>query len=497
MIEFSVKTTFSEKPQSDCLVVGVFEGGRLSLSAQKIDNDTQGQLAQVIAMGDCEGKIGQSLLLPHFFHMAKRVLLVGCGKEEEECTFTAFREITHCAAQALKNTGAATATLCLTEIPVKNHDIFWKIRQIGIITQNVFYRFDTLKSQPTPIRAPHCTLLVPEENLTQSEGTLKAVQAINRAIQTTKDLANLAPNICTPTFLAEKAQALAAEYPAIRTTVLEEQECATLGMGSFLSVTAGSNTPAKFIVMEYGNPREQKPIVLIGKGITFDTGGNSLKPASKMFTMKYDMCGGATVLAVLQAAAELALPLSIVGLVPTCENMPGPSATRPDDVVKSLSGTTIEILNTDAEGRLILADALTYSERYSPEVVIDIATLTGACVIALGMHASGLMSNDQALADALLSAGNAVGDRAWQLPLWDEYHETLKSDVADLTNISTADVGAGTIIAACFLSKFSKKYPWAHLDVAGTASIPAGSKKGATGRPVPLLVQYLLDKVNA
>jgi leucyl aminopeptidase len=307
----------------------------------------------------------------------------------------------------------------------------------------------------------------------------------------TRDLGNLPGNICTPSYLASSAKKLARRF-ALKVKVLEQKQMQALGMGSLLSVSRGSRQPPKLIVLEYhGAKQPGNPVALVGKGITFDSGGISIKPAAAMDEMKFDMCGAASVLGAMHAAAELQLPINIVGLIPSCENLPDGDANKPGDVVTSMSGQTIEVLNTDAEGRLILCDALTYSERFKPKTVIDIATLTGACVVALGNHASGLLGNDQALMDKLLAAGNESADRAWQLPLWEEYQEQLKSNFADMANIGGKE--AGTITAACFLSRFTKKFKWAHLDIAGVAWF-GGASKGASGRPVPLLTQYLIDE---
>jgi leucyl aminopeptidase len=326
-----------------------------------------------------------------------------------------------------------------------------------------------------------------------NEGALQQGLAIAHGMNLAKDLGNLPPNICTPTYLAQQAMSLAKTYK-LKATILEEKDMEKLGMGSLLSVSRGSRQPAKLIALEYrGLAKMERPIVLVGKGVTFDTGGISLKPASEMDEMKYDMCGAASVLGTLSAIAQMKLPINVVGIIPTTENMPGGNATKPGDIVTSMSGQTIEILNTDAEGRLILCDALTYAERYQPEVVIDIATLTGACVIALGHVASGLLSNDDKLAHELMQASEQSVDRAWHLPLWDDYQEQLKSNFADIANIGGR--AGGTITAACFLSRFTKKYRWAHLDIAGTAW-KSGKDKGATGRPVPLLTQFLIGRAS-
>ena len=315
--------------------------------------------------------------------------------------------------------------------------------------------------------------------------------AIATGMALAKDLGNLPGNICTPTHLAETAESLGKQHK-FDVEVLDRDDMEKLGMGSFLSVARGSHQPPKFIVMHYkGGKAKAKPVVLVGKGITFDTGGISLKPAAEMDEMKYDMCGAASVLGTFKAVAQMGLPINLVGLIPTTENMPGGGATKPGDVVTSMSGQTIEVLNTDAEGRLILCDALTYAERFKPECVIDVATLTGACVVALGKIPSGLLANDDELAAEILRRGTESGDRAWQLPLWDEYQELLKSNFADMGNIGGRY--AGTITAACFLSRFTKDYKWAHLDIAGTAWV-SGDAKGATGRPVPLLSAFLIGR---
>jgi leucyl aminopeptidase len=308
-------------------------------------------------------------------------------------------------------------------------------------------------------------------------------------------LGNLPGNVCTPTYLGERALALSTEFPDLKATVLERKDIEALGMGAFLSVARGSDEPPRFIVFEYnGSPKKQKPLVLVGKGITFDSGGISIKPAHDMDHMKFDMCGAAAVFGTMRAIAELKPPLHVVGLVAACENLPSGRATKPGDVVKSMSGQTIEVLNTDAEGRLILADALTYAERYDPEAVVDVATLTGAMVVALGHVACGVFSNNDSLARALVAAGDDAHDRAWQMPVWEDYQEGLSSNFADFANV--AGRAGGSITAACFLSRFAKKYDWAHLDIAGIA-YNEGKDKGATGRPVPLLTTWLLAQAEA
>jgi leucyl aminopeptidase len=317
--------------------------------------------------------------------------------------------------------------------------------------------------------------------------------AIAAGMTLTRDLGNLPANVCTPTYLADTSVKLGREWK-LAVEVLEQKDMEKLGMGSLLSVTRGSREPPKFVILRYsGGGKRERPVVLVGKGITFDTGGISLKPAAEMDEMKFDMCGAASVLGTLRAVAELKLKLNVIGLVPTCENMPGGAATKPGDIVTSLSGQTVEILNTDAEGRLILADALSYAERFEPQAVVDIATLTGACIIALGHVCSGLFASKDDLALELQAAGAESWDRVWRLSLWEDYHEQLKSNFADFANIGGRP--AGSVTAACFLSKFTGKYDWAHLDIAGTAW-KSGREKGATGRPVPLLTTFLMKRAK-
>lgn len=499
-MELSVKSGQPEKQRSACVVAGVYETRRLSPVAEKIDKASEGYVGNLLRRGDIEGKLGQILLLHNVpGTLADRVLLIGCGRERD-LGDKQYQDILAKAVSVLNETGSMEAVSFLCELNVKGRDMAWKVRQAAQISLDSLYNFDQFKTSKDSQRRPLRKIIfnVPtRRDLTKGEKALAEGEAIAHGMAYTKDLGNTPANICTPSYLAKQAQALAKKHSKISASILDESDIKSLKMGLFLSVTQGSAEPAKLITMEYqGTKKEVKPVVLVGKGITFDTGGNSLKPAINMVGMKYDMCGAATVFGVFKAIAELELPIRVVAVIPACENTPGGKATRPDDIVTSMSGQTVEILNTDAEGRLILADALTYAERYEPEVVIDMATLTGACVIALGHQASGLFSNHNPLAHELLNAGQMAGDRAWQLPLWDEYHELLKSNFADMANIGSAPV-AGTITAACFLSKFAKKFHWAHLDIAGTAAFFTAPGKGATGRPVPMLVQYLINHVEA
>ncbi|MEK7223496.1 MAG: leucyl aminopeptidase [Pseudomonadota bacterium] len=495
-MEFIVKSGTPEKQRSGCIVAGVFESRKLSTVARQIDEVSGGAISGILRRGDLEGKPGQTLLLHNIPNLpSERVLLVGCGKEKE-FNENRYRDTAAKAVSVLKDTGATEATSYLTELDVKGRDISWKVRQAVEVTEAALYRFDQLKSKPDNSRRAlrRVVLAVPKRSdLGPGEQAIREGRAIAEGMKLARDLGNLPGNLCTPAYLAEQAVEIGKQY-GLKITVLEKDDMEKLGMGALLSVARGSRQPPKLIVLEYHGGKEgEPPVALVGKGLTFDAGGISIKPAANMDEMKYDMCGGASVLGALKAAAELKLPLNIVGIIPSSENLPDGDANKPGDIVTSMSGQTVEVLNTDAEGRLILSDALTYAERYKPAVVIDIATLTGACVIALGAHASGLLANNDQLAREILGAGKYTHDRAWQLPLWDEYQKQLDSNFADMANIGGRE--AGTITGACFLARYAKNFKWAHLDIAGTAW-KTGKEKGATGRPVPLLVQFLINRAR-
>ena len=495
-MEFSVKTGHPEKQRTNCIIAGVFETRRLSNIAERLDEASKGYISNLLRRGDLEGKPGQTLLIHNVPNtLCDRVLLVGCGKERE-LGDKEFRDIIRKSIAALTQTGSIDAVSFLTELNVKSRNIQWKMKQAIEITLDCLYSFDKFKSKKEKDKRSLKRLVftVPtRRDLNLGERAALQGQAIANAMILAKDLGNMPPNICNPLYLAKEAENLASRFPSISTAILDEHEMAALKMGALLSVAAGSINAPRLITLEYrGRKDKQKPIVLVGKGVTFDTGGNSLKAPLAMVGMKYDMCGAATVLATLQAAAELELPINIVGVIPAVENMPGNTATRPEDIITSMSGTTIEILNTDAEGRLILCDALTYSERFDPEAVISVATLTNSCILALSSIASGLFANHNPLANDIFTAGMNSSDRCWQMPLWDDYQEYLKSNFADLANVGSTPE-AGFITAACFLSRFTKKFNWAHLDIAGVAS-KSGKERGATGRPVPLLVQFLIER---
>ena len=494
-MEFTVKSGDPEKQRSACLAVGVFEGHKLTPSARRLDKVSGGVLSDILQRGDLAGRAGQTLLLHKVPKLlCERLLLVGCGKEKE-LHEGAYRAAMANAVKAIADTGATEASLYLTELDIKGRDLAWKLRHAVEAVEDAWYRFDRLKSgKANKPRRPLRKIILPvptRRELADGEAAVRQGQAISAGINLARDLGNLPGNICTPTYLAQQAQALG-KRGGIKVQILDEVDMKKLGMGALLSVSRGSRQPAKLIIMQYhGGKKDEPPVALVGKGLTFDAGGISIKPAAAMDEMKFDMCGGASVLGTLQAVAQLKLPMNVVGIVPSSENLPDGDANKPGDIVTSMSGQTIEILNTDAEGRLILCDALTYTERFNPAVVIDIATLTGACVVALGHHASGLMGNNERLIDDLLNAGKYAHDRAWQLPLWDDYQNQLDSNFADMANVGGRDGGA--LVAACFLARYTKKFKWAHLDIAGTAW-KSGHHKGATGRPVSLLTTYLIQR---
>jgi leucyl aminopeptidase len=495
-MDYSAKFEPLSKLGANCAVLGFYQKRKLTAAGSVLDEHLGGLISKLLKRDDIEGKVGDVLLINHIPESnIERILLVGLGKKGELGP-GAYRKALATAAKSLKDSGAKSAVSLLHEAEVDRTDLVWKIRQAVEIFEGSLYKFTRLKkeSDDKPQRLSKLQFLLDSEDQS-AEAKLGIRQGLTIAggMNIAKDLANLPGNICTPTYLAEQAEQVG-KSRKLKVRILEESDLEELSMGAFQSVSKGSEQPAKLIVMEYsGGSSKAKPFVLIGKGLTFDAGGISLKPAANMDEMKYDMCGGASVIGTLAAIADLELPLNVVGLVPASENLPDGRANKPGDIVTSMSGLTIEILNTDAEGRLLLCDTLTYAKKYEPAAVIDVATLTGACIVALGRHPSGLMSNDEGLARALIEAGEKAWDRVWRLPLWEEYQEQLKSKFADLANIGGPD--GGTITAGCFLSRFAKDFPWAHVDIAGTAW-KSGNEKGATGRPVPLLVQYLIDQAR-
>ena len=488
-MKFLTKSSPLKTLKCDCLIVAVYANKALSATALDIDKQS-GVIEAVKHLGDLNLKVGQCSWIPLTEEQPyKRLLTICIGEKPESVDSANVRSSAASVAKALKTKNIKHAAWSVENTSDVSDDKFAAIIAESFTTQTYSYT-ETKTQNITPLNLAKLTLhSISGLNKGWKQGLLTGA-AIGNGINVARELGNLPANICTPTYLAEKAQALKSAKLSVK--VLEEAQMKRLGMGSFLSVAAGSDQPAKFIIMEYkGAVATKKPYVLVGKGITFDTGGISLKPGLGMDEMKFDMCGAASVFGVMQTIIELEPKTNIVALVAATENMPNGNATKPGDVVTSMSGQTIEVLNTDAEGRLVLCDALTYAERYKPEAVIDIATLTGACVIALGKHASGLYANDQKLANELLEAGQKAQDKAWQMPLWEEYQKQLDSNFADIANIGGRE--AGSVTAACFLARFTKAYKWAHLDIAGTAW-DSGGAKGATGRPVGLLVDYLLSR---
>lgn len=480
--------------KTECLVVPVGSNSKLNNPAKTIDKATKGAIGRHLKSGDISGRPGSSLVLhdPEGI-AAERLLLIGIGDQAPDTE--TFIKICREACKILCTLPIRSTASLLCQIKIVGRDKQWSATQFTRLLFEAGYVYRKTDDKNNAASKLGKVTLVCPDRTTQNACKKGAIQgeAIATGVNHARYLGDLPGNICTPPYLASRARALSRKYASIKTRVLSEKQMQELGMGALLSVAAGSKQPAHLIAMEYaGAGKSVRPIVLVGKGVTFDSGGISLKPGAKMDEMKYDMCGAASVFGVMEALAVLEPHLNVIGLVPTVENMPSGTATKPGDVVTSMSGKTIEVLNTDAEGRLILCDALTYAARYKPEVVVDIATLTGACVVALGQHASGLFANNQPLADELLQAGITAGDRAWQMPLWDNYDEELKSNFADIPNIGGQ--GAGSITAACFLGRFTKEYRWAPLDIAGTAWKSA-APKGATGRPVPLLMEFLLGKV--
>jgi leucyl aminopeptidase len=498
IMEFFVNGESLGKQRTGCIVVGVYEGGRLSPAATELDTASGGALTQALTRGDLEDELGTVLLLFSLANVAaERVLLVGLGPEQE-FDETSYHAALGAATRTLRTTGAAEATLCLNELPVNGRDGAWKIEQAVLAVMDGVYRFDKLKSEPPKHKRPFDKIafhLADPSEATAAGAAVDRAVAIAEGITLAKDLGNLPGNVCTPTYLADEARELGIRH-GFEVKVLDQEDIETLGMNAFLAVARGSGQPPKLIVMEYhGGAPETPPVVLVGKGVTFDTGGLSIKSPSEMEQMKFDMCGAASVFGALHTSALLKLRLNVVGIIPAAENMPDGDSIKPGDVVTTMSGQTVEILDTDSEGRLLLSDALTYAEKYKPSVVVDVATLTGGVVISLGEIASGVFSTSDALVREVLQAGDSGWDRAWHLPLWREYQDTFRSSIADFANVGAT--GDCAITAACFLSRFAKSYPWVHLDIAGTATksgADRGETSGATGRPVALLVHFLAGR---
>jgi len=504
-MKFQIKpssTTNIEKLSTDCLICTTS-----SLPKLKLPKNTLEYIKNIITQEELhlDSNINKSILLFNVPNLnATRLLLISTGKEHKLSDFQFISLIKNIHSNFNKY-NITNITLCLNNIHINNRNFNWQFYQTIIDLQNHLYTFDKYKSKKSnnknlTNKIINIDFIINSQDLAAAKLVLPYALAVTSACKFTKDLGNTPPNICTTTFMAKSALDLSKTSSKIKLTILEKKDLEKLNMGAFLAVSQGSPQPPKLICLEYNghksNNKKTKtsPIVLVGKGITFDTGGISLKPANSMLGMKYDMSGAATVLGLIHFAIEMNLNLNIVGIIAVAENMPGGTASRPEDVVTTMSGLTVEILNTDAEGRLILCEALTYCKKFNPKAVIDIATLTGACIVALGTHYSGLFSNKQELADQLIAAGNISCDKVWQFPITEEYHKQLDSNIADIANIGGPN--AGSITAACFLERFAENYNWAHLDIAGTATIIEGKFHNATGRPVPLLAQYLVEQAN-
>lgn len=491
-MKYTVTSADCTQLKAKCLVVGVYGDGSLPPGTERVDQAAGGAVKRVVKNRDIDGKTGSALLITETGSLtAERILVIGLGDKKKR-SIDSLASSVKAGVGLLKSTAINDVVFLCADFETENTDFSQIARLVILAIEASLYRFDEMKSKVSngQTKLARVRLAVEGAQLSNAKRGLTQGQAIARGTHLAKDLGNLPGNVCTPSYLARQARKLGREL-GFKVSVLDEKRMAELKMGALLSVSRGSREPAKLIVMEYrGAKPKAKPIVIVGKGLTFDAGGISLKPAGAMDEMKYDMCGAAAVFGTLRAAAEMKLPLNVIGVVPSSENLPDGAANKPGDIVTSMAGKTIEILNTDAEGRLILCDAITYARRYEPKTVIDVATLTGACVVALGAPASGLFSNDDDLAEKLLAAGDTIRDRAWRLPLWDEYQKLIDSPFADIANVGGRSAGAVT--AACFLARFTDKLKWAHLDIAGTAW-RSGAQKSATGRPVGLLSQYLID----
>ncbi|WMY97202.1 MAG: leucyl aminopeptidase [Arsenophonus sp.] len=495
-MNFSMKSDNTVKNNFDCIVLGIFEPYQLSKKANEFNNISGNYISNLLKREKIEGKIGQTLLLYHVSNISyERVLLVGCGKVNKIDELE-YKKIIKKTIYALNKTGTTKAIFFLIDLYIKNQNTYWKIRKAVEIIKETIYTFDKFKKNKNNLN-----FLLNEiifyiskiRDLNDGELAIKHGLALSNGIESTKNLANMPPNICNPAYLTSKANQLVNTSKNLSLQVIDEKEMKKLSMNAYLAVGKGAKNKSFMSVIKYKGSEDiqKKSIVLIGKGLTFDSGGLSIKPSNRMDEMKYDMAGAATIYGLMSFISKLKLSINVIGILACSENMLSGKAYRPGDILTSMSGKTIEVINTDAEGRLVLCDVLTYVERFNPDVVIDIATLTGACVVALGHHYNGLMSNDDLLADELLNAAKQSGDKTWRLPLSLEFFEQLESNFADLANVGNS---AGSVITAgCFLECFANKYRWAHLDIAGTAW-KSGTRKGATGRPLTLLAQFLLNR---
>ena len=491
-MKFTLDTTAASKIDTACLVIGVFEHAPLQGSAQLIDQASNGALQHLINSGDVDNDWKGTTLLHGLDGVAaKRILVLGCGQTEK---FSAVRYDNVCmsAGSFLRDHATTSAHICLHEIEAGNMDERWRLRQAAVNLGRANYRYTTTKAPKDNDNDPLISASFNADN--EMQAALDEATGLAKGYLRSSELGNLPPNICNPAYLAETARELANDYENVTVEILERDEMAQLKMSALLAVGRGSANAPRLIVLKYrGKDDTTQPFVLVGKGITFDTGGISLKQGANMEQMKFDMGGAASVIGAFESCADMQLPINLICIVAAAENMPDGDAYRPGDVLTSMSGKTIEVINTDAEGRLVLCDALTYAQRFNPVALIDVATLTGACVMALGHHASAIMSKHDDLADELIEAGQTAVDRGWRLPLWDDYQPQIKSTFADMKN--AGGMAAGSITAGCFLSRFTEGQRWAHIDCAGSTWI-WGSDKGSTGRPVGLLTQFLINQAG-
>ncbi|MEM1174267.1 MAG: leucyl aminopeptidase [Pseudomonadota bacterium] len=496
-MDFITTTSKASRRAGDCVIVGIYEGGKAGIAASDIDAASKGLITQLSKSGDLPTGLGEATVLNKVpGTRAARVVVAGLGKRKSFDS-KAYRAAVGAAMNAIRSSKSKSVVNYLSLEDAGGADIYYKARQAVQAVGDALYTFTEMKSGRKKAGMPlktFCTAIASRGEAGRAARGAEHADAIVAGMSLAKDLGNLPPNVCTPSYLARTAQKMARSHRALTAKILNEAEMKKLGMHSLLSVTAGTTEPAKMIILQYKGAGSEAPIVLVGKGVTFDSGGISLKPGLGMDEMKYDMGGAAGVLGTMETVARLKLPVNLNVVVPAVENMPSGTATRPADIVKSMSGQTIEILNTDAEGRLILCDALTYSRRFKPSAIIDVATLTGACVIALGHHHTGVMGNSESLEQSIVDAGVRAEDRGWRLPLTDDYTKQLNSNFADFANVGGRDGGA--ITAGCFLGNFTDGMDWAHLDIAGTAWV-SGARKGATGRPVPMLTELVLERCGA
>ncbi len=495
-MNYFTTTSNASRRAVDCVIVGVYARGKLGIGAADINASSKGQLSDLVKSGDVSGQLGHCSVLTRVSGVkAARVAVVGLGKPG---AFGAsqFKKAVAAATNAVSKTKTRQILNCLTLESVADTSPYYLARHTVEAIGDNLYRFTQMKSGRKKPVMPLKTIGIAIAARGDAAKAMRGAQhgdCIVAGMSLARDLGNLPANICTPGYLARVAKKLSSGNGKLTTRIVTETEMKRLGMGSLLSVTAGAVEPAKLIVMQYKGAGSDKPVVLVGKGVTFDTGGISLKPGPSMDEMKFDMCGAASVIGTMAAITKLKLPINLTVVVPAVENMPSGTATRPGDIVKSMSGQTIEVLNTDAEGRLILCDALTYARRFKPAAIIDVATLTGACVVALGSHRCAVMANNDALRVEIVAAGDRAEDLGWPMPLGEPYAAQLKSNFADMANIGGS--GGGSITAGCFLGKFTDGMNWAHLDIAGVAW-KSGAKKGATGRPVAMLTEVLLSRAG-